>query len=191
MIVCTKKIELQPLSPHWALLKIHWIAPVNASIEALTGKGAFHPDVCAVWRLNGARPDNFEQWELDLIREHYPTCPNYTTLLKLLPTRTWNGISKAANVQGVKTERGIKREVDMPLNACWQDIEVLPDYERGLAMIEEANKHCRKGGDRTLYGFWLLPTDTPKASPGTISEGETVTLTMGSLGQPDRTPYHR
>jgi hypothetical protein len=79
------KVEIVPLSPHWLRITIHWVGSVFN-----------RPDVCLLWRQNGARGPRLKQWELDLLREQYPVCKRYTDLLTLLPNRTWSGIRKTA-----------------------------------------------------------------------------------------------
>jgi hypothetical protein len=148
----TDRVEIVPISPHWLRITIHWI-----------GSMFNRPDVCLLWRQNGARGPLLKQWELDLIRQQYPTCKRYTDLLMLLPNRTWAGIRKIVrDTLNIRKPFNVNRCIaDFPINACWADIMALPKYERteALKMVREAAGKC----DRrivTVFPFWLLPAST-------------------------------
>jgi hypothetical protein len=48
----TKKVEVEPLSPHWLRLTIYWISPVK-----------LRPDVTLIWRQIGAKGALLQDWE--------------------------------------------------------------------------------------------------------------------------------
>jgi len=142
----TTKVELMPCSMHWYKLTIHWIGPV-----------CNRPDVAYIWRMRPKAQPTLETWELDLIREYYPTC-NMEYLLERMPNRTWDSIIGGAFSIGVKREKSDrgKGKRAISTNVSWEDIIFFPDKEKAIAMAREAIEDCTKH-KTSLSARWLLP----------------------------------
>lgn len=139
------KMSIEVISPHWFLLRIHWLTPLM-----------YRPDIALIWRSNQARKDIlFEQWELDLIRQIYPHCESRSELLRQLPIRTWKNISNQANNK-LKIKKPISnvRVSDFPFTACWQDAAIFSNTDEAIKFIEEAIS-IAQSKNKVLCAFWL------------------------------------
>jgi len=148
---------------HWYKLVIHWIGPV-----------CNRPDVAYIWRMRPEGQPALEQWELELIREHYPYC-TMEFLLTRMPNRTWKSMIGAACDMGVQREqsdRGKGRRA-IPNNLAWEDISFFSNKEKAIAMAREATEECVKHGI-PLYARWLV--DLPYTNGLTKSSKEDIIL---------------
>ena len=71
-------------------------------------------------------------------------------------------ISIAARRMNIYRQEWLGRKRDALPQASWYDIQVIPDYEQALRMIEKAVKTCRRQ-KQEMYAFWLVDADPEKA----------------------------
>jgi hypothetical protein len=132
----TESATIEEVSVHWLRLTVLW-----------RGSLANRPDVCLIWRQRGKRSEDWTTEEDEYIKAHYPD-GDKLTMLEALPSRSWNMIYQRALTLGV--HRRVNTLNTIPQNVTIEDMNVIPDREMALKLVEEAAKR----GNRS-YGIWL------------------------------------
>lgn len=132
-----KKIELEPLAPHFYKMIIDWYDPewgIDEGICYRDGNSSIH----------------WTEEEDTILREHWPHTSR-AELIKLLPRRNTDSMNARAHLLHIKRCRKVP-EPDVPTTFCLQDIEVMQQCglkHQELAMI--------KGGKLIRWAFQHHP----------------------------------
>ena len=94
-------------------------------------------------------------------------------MLEALPSRSWNMIYQRALTLGV--HRRVNTLNTIPQNVTVEDLNVIPDREMALQLVEEAAKR----GNRS-YGIWLYSAGLADLA----REVEQRNINAGSLPSP-------
>jgi DNA invertase Pin-like site-specific DNA recombinase len=132
----TESVTIEEVSVHWLRLTVLWRGPL-----------ANRPDVCLIWRQRGKRSEDWRVEEDVYIKANYPE-GDKLTMLEALPSRSWNMIYQRALTLGV--HRLVNALNPIPQNVTIEDLNVIPDREMALNLVNEAAKR----GNRS-YGIWL------------------------------------
>ena len=132
----TESVTIEEVSVHWLRFTVLW-----------RGTLANRPDVCLIWRQRGKRSEDWTTEEEEYIKANYPD-GDKLTMLEALPSRSWNMIYQRALTLGV--HRRVNTLNSIPQNVTIEDLNVIPDREMAIKLVEEAAKR----GNRS-YGIWL------------------------------------
>jgi len=132
----TESVTIEEVSVHWLRFTVLW-----------RGTLANRPDVCLIWRQRGKRSEDWTTEEDEYIKANYPD-GDKLTMLEALPSRSWNMIYQRALTLGV--HRRVNTLNSIPQNVTIEDLNVIPDREMAIKLVEEAAKR----GNRS-YGIWL------------------------------------
>lgn len=132
----TESVTIEEISIHWLRLTVLWRGPF-----------ANRPDVCLIWWQRGRRSEDWTTEEDEYIKANYPNGDKWT-MLEALPSRSWNMIYQRALALGVHRNRNTLNTI--PQNVTVEDLNVIPDRDMALKLVEEAAKR----GNRS-YGIWL------------------------------------
>src|SRR5579885_1025338 len=130
-------VTIEEVSVHWLRLTVYWRGPL-----------ANRPDICLIWRQRGRRSEEWAAAEDVYIKANYPD-GDKLTMLEALPSRSWNMIYQRALTLGV--HRRVNTLNTIPQNVTVEDLNVIPDREMALQLVEEAAKR----GNRS-YGIWFF-----------------------------------
>ena len=113
--ILVQHIEIEPLTPHWIQLSIHWL-------PALLDR----PDRALVWRKVGGR-DKWSDVEIELLHEKYHKT-DILALLQFFPTHSYDSIRTVANRKGLRRKGAKKNDVPYPTTASYQDLAPNGEY---------------------------------------------------------------
>src|SRR6266567_4758214 len=157
----TESVTIEEVSVHWLRFTVLW-----------RGTLANRPDVCLIWRQRGKRSEDWTTEEDEYIKANYPD-GDKLTMLEALPSRSWNMIYQRALTLGV--HRRVNTLNSIPQNVTIEDLNVIPDREMAIKLVEEAAKR----GNRS-YGIWLYSAGLADF----VREVEQRNINAGSLPSP-------
>jgi hypothetical protein len=132
-----KKVVLEPLTPHFYKMAIHWHDPEWGIDEGLCYR-------------DGSASIRWTEEEDKLLREHYSTAPR-EELMKMLPTRNIRAMATRAYTYGLLREIR-EQEPDIPTTLCWRDYQIMQQYR-----LIERELSTEKGGKLIMWACPRLP----------------------------------
>ena len=131
-----KKVMLEPLTPHFYKMAIHWYDPEWGIDEALCYR-------------DGNASIRWTEEEDAILRQYYPTATR-GELIKMLPMRSVRSMTARAHKHNIKREI-YEQESQIPTIFCLQDWQIMQQYE-----LTEAQLDTVKGG-KSIKWFFRRP----------------------------------
>lgn len=101
----------------------------------------------------------FTEEEIRILREIWPTAPNWSSVLMRMPRRTLAAISTCTCRKGIlkDTTPGRPRTIaDFPEKACWDDLKIDKDPNFARLLIKEAIQKCQEQ-KKGMHAIWAMP----------------------------------